>query len=300
MKSIDILLATYNGSDYLENQILSVIGQTYKNWKLIIHDDGSKDSTLEVIKKYQDIDNRIFLVKDDLVFNDAAANFMHLLKLSTSELIIFCDQDDIWFENKLILLVNGFDNKFEEPMAVFCNGFAYRGDEGIINDKITNVFPKELKEQLFLNGGIQGCSLMFNLALKQKLNVVPQFIAMHDHFITLGAICFGQLKYIDKSLMLYRQFHANKVTANIEFSLIKRFKSEIPVIDRTHYKATESFYQTYKSQLTPGQIQLFEAYLLYPESTLWKRISVVIKNRFKIYNSTLALLLKTITRKPIN
>ncbi|WP_052496023.1 glycosyltransferase [Pedobacter lusitanus] len=304
MKCVDILLATYNGSIYLENQLLSLLSQTYKNWRLLIHDDGSNDNTLEIIYKYQKIDSRIILIEDEIKGNGAAYNFMHLLSLSESDLIVFCDQDDIWFENKLMQLVEGFNGEFDKPLAVFCNGYAYSEQRGIISDKITNVFPKDLNEQLFLNAGIQGCSLMFNRMLKQKLLPFSGFIVMHDHFITLGVLCFGELRYVDKSLMLYRQFHVNKVTANIEYSFAKRLKSifisDIPVIDRRHKEAYESFYEGFKNELNQSQIDLFQAYFLYSRSGLLKRLLIVIVNRFKLYNSVLALLLKTITRKPIN
>ena len=50
--SVSILMATYNGALFIENQILSLLQQSYKNWVLLIHDDGSSDDTLSIIKKY--------------------------------------------------------------------------------------------------------------------------------------------------------------------------------------------------------------------------------------------------------
>jgi len=304
MPKLDILMATYNGAGYLENQILSLLSQTFKNWQLLIHDDGSTDSTLVIIKKYQEIDARIILIQDNIICGGAAANFIHLLKQSTSDLVIFCDQDDIWFENKLALLVNKF-NDVSYPLACYSNGFAYTHDRGIIANRITNVYPKNLKQQLFLNAGIQGCSLMFNKQLRDKLFKFPNFIIMHDHFITLGAITFGKLSRIDLPLMLYRQFHSNKATANMNYGKIDRFKSffksEIPVIDRAHHDATLSFYESYKDQLKNEQSALFLAYFNYAiTENLFKRIFIIVKHRFSIYDSTFKLIFKTLLRKKIN
>lgn len=304
MPKIDILLATFNGELYLENQLLSLLSQTFKNWHLIIHDDGSTDKTLAILKKFETEDNRITIISDNIRCGGAAKNFLHLLNYSRSELVIFCDQDDIWFENKLALLANEFTESVTAPLAVFCNGFAYSEDQGVINQKITSTFPSNLKEQLFLNAGIQGCSLMFNRALLDKLHTSPKVNAMHDHFVTLGAICFGSLKYLDKSLMLYRQFHVNKATSNINYSISKRiasiFRSDIPVIDRLHLNATLSFYETYENDLGAAQRKLFQQYFLYTRSRLLKRLQIVFVNGFKLYNSITLLLIKTITRKAVN
>ena len=62
---IEILMATYNGEKYIEDQINSIINQTYKNWTLLIRDDGSKDKTLDIIKKYEKVDKRIILLRDN-------------------------------------------------------------------------------------------------------------------------------------------------------------------------------------------------------------------------------------------
>ena len=66
MNHIDILMATYNGGLYVRNQILSIIGQTYQDWKLIIHDDGSTDDTLSIIKELVHMDKRIQLIEDGM------------------------------------------------------------------------------------------------------------------------------------------------------------------------------------------------------------------------------------------
>ena len=102
--TVDILLATYNGELYIETQILSIISQTFKKWQLLIHDDGSSDTTIFIIKKWAAIDNRIKLIEDEVKTRNAAKNFMHLLKYSTAEYVMFCDQDDIWFDNKVQLM----------------------------------------------------------------------------------------------------------------------------------------------------------------------------------------------------
>ncbi|MFK7000591.1 glycosyltransferase [Flavobacterium oreochromis] len=301
---VDILLATYNGEKYIKSQIYSLLSQTYHNWRLVIHDDGSTDATIAIIKEFQQIDNRIILVEDGITIGNAGGNFLHLLQQdSPADFFIFCDQDDIWFENKLEELINSFiDTK---PQAVFCNGYGYSTEHGIVTDKITEIYPKKLKEQLFLNAGIQGCSLMFNKALKDMMFVLPSNQAMHDHFVTLFAITFGELIYLPKNLMLYRQFHEGKTTANIttdkRIRFLSIFKREIPVVDYKHYLGTRSFYDIYENKLDEIQKKLFLAYFNYVESkTLLERIKIIVNYRFTIYGNIFPLILKTIMRKTIN
>ena len=101
-KKIYILLATYNGEKYIKAQIHSLLCQTYEDWNLLIHDDGSNDNTVNIIKKLQEKDERIILIEDGIKCGGAGANFLHILKnYSTADYITFCDQDDIWLETKI-------------------------------------------------------------------------------------------------------------------------------------------------------------------------------------------------------
>ncbi|WP_162618546.1 glycosyltransferase [Pedobacter yulinensis] len=303
MKSVHILMATYQGERYIENQILSLIGQTYTNWTLFIHDDGSVDNTMQIVRRYAAIEKRIVIIDDGIKLGQAAANFLHMLPYATADLILFCDQDDIWFESKIQCLVEAFDG-VSTPQAAFCNGYAYSAERGIISDNITKTSPKSLNEQLFLNAGIQGCSMMFNKQLLDKLHQMPAEVAMHDHLITLLAISFGKLVYVNKSLMLYRQSHVGKATEDIQTDRYKRLKSifisDIPVIDQKHFNATKAFYESFGEQLSEAQHNLFKGYFSYASSkSLVSRLSIVLKYQFKLYNSVFLLVLKTITRKPI-
>ncbi len=300
MVNIDILMATYNGEFYIENQLLSLIGQTYKNWILYIHDDGSCDDTLSIIKKFQQIDSRIILIEDKIKFGNAGANFLHLLQFSKSDYIIFCDQDDIWFESKLEVLYNDI-KKINTPAAVYCNAYAYDGVK-IISNKVSLIERDCLSNSLFLNSGVQGCSLMFNKSLRNLALDFPEYIYMHDHYITMLSITFGKLIYIDKSLMLYRQHNTN-VTGNVPKSFKDRlntFFSSSPIIDRNHYKANKSLYENFKNKLTEKEKKIYLTYLNFPDFNLFEKIIFIYKYNFRIGKSKLILVLKLFIKKTIN
>lgn len=298
--STEILMATYNGEKYLESQLYSIISQTHKDWTLLVHDDGSTDRTIDILRTFQKRDSRIVFLEDNIKCGGPGANFLHLLHRSSGEYVMFCDQDDIWFESKLQLLYENIKNQ-QGGCAVYCNAYSYDGVK-IIGDNVTSFKRKGLKDSLFLNGGVQGCSLMFNKALKNDIGIYPEFIWMHDHFITIFALTFGKIIYVDASLMLYRQ-HANNVTGNMNVTMRQRLKSFFnrrnPVIDQNHYDANVSFFSTYKERMDDAQIKLFNSYFLFPRVNLLKRIFIIFKNSFKIGNWSLALFIKTIIRKPI-
>lgn len=263
MKEIEILMGTYNGSKYLASQISSLQNQTYKSWTLLVHDDGSTDDTLDVIKTYSRQDSRIRLIEDGIVFHSPAQNFMHLIKQAEAPYIIFCDQDDIWLENKLEEMV-AFIALHEEnkPCAVYSNSYVYDTYSSTISGYATLCHPKELKDILFANSGIQGCALMFNKSLLDivKSNI-PDVVAMHDHVITLAALTFGNLWYLPKRLMLYRR-HATAVTGKTSGSkrtlIIPFFQREKTVLDKRHWDAIKSFYTAYYGSIPEEKKNIFQ------------------------------------------
>lgn len=105
--TVAILMATYNGDKYIEEQIQSIINQTYKNWQLFIRDDGSSDETLKIIKNFTNIDHRIHKITDNLGNLGPCLNFNELIKTHLEyKYIMFADQDDVWLENKIMISVN--------------------------------------------------------------------------------------------------------------------------------------------------------------------------------------------------
>lgn len=299
-ETVDILLATYNGAKFIKSQLYSLQAQSYQDWRLIVHDDGSTDDTLSIVRSFAAKDDRIILIEDGLTFGNAGGNFLHLLQFSSANYIMFCDQDDIWFESKIECHLNVIKEK-KTPFAVYSNGYTYNG-EVITSQNFITFHRSNLKDSLFLNGGIHGCCIMFNrYLLDLAQNNLPAFIFMHDHFITMLAVTFGKMHYIDKALMLYRQ-HNENVTGNMQLGFTERLKTFLdpgnPVLEQRHYNANQSFYECFKNQLSDEQRRLFEAYLRFPEVSKLERLRIIEQNGFVSKNKT-QLLFKTLIRKAI-
>ena len=99
-EQIDVLMATYNGEKYLEEQINSILNQTYRNIRLIISDDCSKDNTREILKQYEENDERIkvYYQEENLGY---IRNFEFLLNKVENEIYMLSDQDDVWLPQKI-------------------------------------------------------------------------------------------------------------------------------------------------------------------------------------------------------
>ena len=101
MKEIVVLLATYNGQEYLRAQLDSLVQQTFKDFKIIVHDDGSTDDTLEIIAEYQEKYPEMMVQYFGEPLGSAKANFLWMLKQVQADYFFFCDQDDVWAPDKV-------------------------------------------------------------------------------------------------------------------------------------------------------------------------------------------------------
>jgi len=304
---IDILMATYNGGKYLRNQLLSLQQQTYKDWILWVRDDGSTDDTMVILLGFAESDSRIKIVENSSRQRlGPGRNFLGLTKYSNADYVIFCDQDDIWFEKKLEILVGFAEKNFDAdtPCLVYCDAYGYSDAEGvIIIDSVSRSHAKYLRDFLFINSGYQGSSMFFNRRLcMMAAEYRANYYFLHDDVVALLAHSFGRVYFLPKKLMLYRQ-HESKVTQNINVDLrsyLRRIISREPyVLSARHYKEKDSFYIAYKDDLNDDARQLFEAYFIFPEKTLLGRILLIIRYGFSIGGSKLKLLYKTIVRRPI-
>lgn len=301
MNNIDILMATYNGASYIRTQIQSLQAQTLTDWKLYIHDDGSSDDTMSILKEMKAMDSRINIIEDGIRFHESGLNFMHLLKFSKAPFCIFCDQDDIWLENKLELMLRFIEAKDNTiPQAVYSNSYVYIPETSDISGYATLCFPQKLKDVLFLNCGIQGCALMFNAALRDICKNAPDIVAMHDHVLTVCAATLGELSYLNKRLMLYRR-HQSTVTGPTAKKLSDRYNSffdrDKTVMSHKHYLALQSLYQKYETYISDDNQKIFSDYFRFEKECRIRRFFHVLAKGYKLYGRTSILAIKVLLRK---
>lgn len=215
---IDILLATYNGEKYLDEQIQSILEQDFVDYKIIARDDGSTDSTLNILHKWQALHpQKIEIVQDELGNLGPTQNFNQLMTLSKAPYICFSDQDDKWVKHKLAKQVEHII-KLEEkhsglPVLVFSDLTLCDGELGVScpslieNDKLN---PRATKpQQLLMQNVPYGCTLIINRRLLKLALPIDERALLHDHWLSILASLTGIVSYIDESLVFHRVHDQN-------------------------------------------------------------------------------------------
>ena len=256
-EKIDILMATYNGEKYLEEQIDSIINQTYRNWNLLIRDDGSEDETLKIVENYEKKDNRIKSIKDNKGNLGIVKNFEELLKSSNSELIMFSDQDDIWIENKLEKYIEITNSLGKKQFLIHSDAILCDINKNIL--KKTFISKRALKtglENIFFNYFVQGATVLITKELKEFILPFPDEVYLHDRYIHLMTELFFERIFINESLLYYRQHANNQVgaTNTLKELLNKRY------FDERDYKLIKKLYNKYNGILKEEKRNLIRKY----------------------------------------
>lgn len=220
-KRVDILLATFNGSAYLEEQLESILRQSYTNWTMKIRDDGSTDASLSILKSYVKKDSRISILKDDYGNLRSCQNFARLMNdcSDDTKYVMFCDQDDIWLPSKIETTLNSIIDLEEEYGYDTClltyGTYKLMDEKGnLIPIKVPD-YSKKPKLNLLLNQNyVYGCTMMVNKKLLQKSLPIPLSAENHDYWIALTATANNaKIAYIETPLLWYRQ-HYNNVSGS--------------------------------------------------------------------------------------
>lgn len=238
---VEILMATYNGSKYLREQLDSILNQSYDNFILTISDDCSSDDTVSIVEEYVNrYPNKIRRIVSNKRFGNARDHFFYLMKQCDSDYIMFSDQDDVWLSNKIELSINELlriekDHK-DIPILVFTDQKVVDEKLNVISDSMTDYERLDVKEisykKILFQNIVTGCTICMNKTLNNLANKVDDYdsIIMHDWWLALVASKFGIVSYINVSTMLYRQHSANGVGAE-KNSGISYFINKIDNLD---------------------------------------------------------------------
>ena len=221
MEKIDILMATYNGEEFLREQIDSILEQTYSNFRLIISDDCSKDNTREILREYQKKDERIeiYFQEKNLGY---VKNFEFLLNKVQNEIYMLSDQDDYWLPNK----VEKSLEKLKEEKADFVFGdlevvdknlktiYESFGDFMLLNRKIEKYIDSYKVNYLY--NCVTGCTILAKKDTLKNILPIPKIskYLIHDHWMGLMAAIYGKVAYIPEKYIKYRQHGDNQVGVN--------------------------------------------------------------------------------------
>ena len=220
-RRVDIVMATYNGEPYIHEQLQSILWQDYENFRLLIHDDGSSDNTVEEIRKFEkEYPEKVKFIDDGISFRDPKRNFEHLLKMTDADFVFLSDQDDIWLPSKVSLMVNKLEeleNRYGKntPILVFSD-YAILNKFGMIASKsisqASGVDPRKITLEFLLNRNIiSGFSAAVNNAAVKAAIPIPAQAIMHDWWLALICAATGRVEFVPQVMSLYRLHESNTI-----------------------------------------------------------------------------------------
>lgn len=274
--TVAICMATYNGEHYLKQQIDSILKQTYQNWVLFIRDDGSADQTAGILQQYA-AEKKIILIRDPgLTGGSAQKNFAAILQWVTQRYsfryFMFADQDDVWLDTKIeksLRLMKENETTPSVPILVHTDLSVVDQTLSVLGESFFTYrsLDPQVKDlpHLLVQNNVTGCTMLWNQALNDLLNLSDPGIAMHDWWIALTACSFGRILCLEEPTLLYRQ-HGNNVVGATRVNsvgfVLKRLRSYRQVQAKLKLSVAQAhaFLVCYEKLLTQEQYRILRQF----------------------------------------
>lgn len=239
MHSICILIATYDSSKFLQEQLDSIVQQDCFVNKIIVSDDGSTDNTLDIIGKFRSRESEIevSLNANNSGEKGPKANFAHLCSLAVqhhADYYFFCDHDDVWAADKIsksVAQLKRLEHESSTQTPILIHTELEVMDEAMLRSfgslsEYQGLPPAKLQplSALLHQNVVTGCSVGFNYALLGFATPVPRTAIMHDHWFAICAKSVGIIEYLPELLVRYRQ-HSNNSIGALNASVLSNYFS---------------------------------------------------------------------------
>lgn len=248
---ISVAIATFNGEKYIHEQLISIFSQTYKNIEVIVCDDNSTDNTFSILSEFK-ARQKLKLIKNKKNLG-YIKNFEKALSLCNGEFIALSDQDDIWFSNKLEILLKNIGQKsliwsdcaiIDKKGAVISQSF----------EKIRNLdLEANLDNKILFGSFILGCTVLFKKEVLKYAIPFPKSNPPHDWWICLVSSKINGIKYLPIPLIKWRRHEMTDTTPSsfqfkskyfriIKFIIFFKFSKDIVKFiksirkERKHYQ----------------------------------------------------------------
>ncbi|GMQ83465.1 MAG: hypothetical protein BMS9Abin06_0199 [Gammaproteobacteria bacterium] len=279
---VNILLSTYNGERFIAEQLDSLFNQTYSNIAIHIRDDGSTDSTVDLINSHPTNNKPVIFTGGNNI--GVIPSFQQLLASSGApgDLYAFCDQDDVWKPEKIARAVEWIMKRREPDRVLYCTRLEYVDEH--LKHLGYSLIPRLTG---FSNAVVEniatGCTVVFGETIRRLiLEGTPDDMMMHDWWAYLAASAFGDIVYDDFPSIQYRQ-HGDTVTA-WEPGLVKLRARARGLIDRLkmrEHKGLDSlnqaihFLDTYPNTPDDAKTIVNTLVELRENGKLWQRLRYV-------------------------
>jgi glycosyltransferase involved in cell wall biosynthesis len=293
--SIEILLSTYNGSAYLDALLESIFGQDYDDWSLLIRDDGSTDTTRDIVNVWrQNHADKIIIIDEHVGDNvGAVRSFSRLLEQSSAPYVMFADQDDVWLPEKVRITFEAMRRQESKsdaarPVLVHTDLTIVDEDLRVLSKSLWNyqgVVPGRNPKlsRIMVENCAWGCTTMLNRSLVTTLGSIPPDATYHDWWIALVAAAFGDIVAVHEQTILYRRHEQNESqisdirrVSRSAFSNPQAPRRRLARIFEQSRPQVIKLLELYRQRLAPEQIAAAEAFLHLPDRNfLSKRFDIL-------------------------
>lgn len=295
---IEILLATYNGAQWLPELLDSLLQQSDYNFSILARDDGSTDQTVRILTEFQrTYPSKLKLINDSHGNLGVVGNYNRLIEASNANYVMFCDQDDIWLPDKL---KTTFQKILEVESAVgVSTPILVHTDLEVVNSDLEVIDPSFWHNQkldpvkgntlnrLLVQNCITGCTCMVNRALLNIAYPIPKEALMYDWWFALVAKCFGNISVIPEATIQYRQ-HLSNVLGSIHWgpayiiqTILKEFRNNH--IKKSIYNSSlqaRYFLSVYENSLSEYQKKMINAWATICEAGCFAKRIRILRFRF--------------------
>lgn len=238
---VSVIMPVYNAGDYLVDAIRSIMGQTYKNFELIIINDASKDNSLEIIQKFQKRYSKKIRVIDlqrnlnrggDMCANEG-------LKIARGKYIARMDADDISLPKRLEKQV-AFLEKHRSYFLVGSNAYVIDQNRNIAGEKLEPKTHREIFESYFTFHPIIHPTAMYRRIFKGKRFFYKlKYSANNDYYTFFQLICSNHKFYnLQEKLLYYRIHGKNDTFVHVRRKFLNTLRVRFEIMTKYHYNPT--------------------------------------------------------------
>ena len=277
-----IVLSTFNGERFLWEQLNSLYCQTYGNIEIIVRDDGSKDGTCEILKRFSRERNNMNVLFERNI--GVVSSFLRLLDLvpPSAQYVALCDQDDVWREDKIEIAISFFRTVEPTTPAMYCGALE------VVDENLNRIgaIKKAIREPSLENALVQnvatGCTTVINksaLRLVTGKKVAINKIQMHDWWLYQIISAFGLILFDDIPKIRYRQHSRNVIGSSSGIELwVKRIKRHLWDHDRSIRCQAKELLRVYGPDMSEPNYKLVSEFLERTQvDSFGKRISYAIR-----------------------
>lgn len=231
---ISIALATYNGEQYLREQLDSIYSQTIKDFEVIVTDDCSTDSTAAILEEYHQRFGLTYIINSERL--GFVRNFEKAISLCSGDYIALCDQDDIWLPDKLEVLLGNIKNHSlccSDACLIDSHGDLITGS--VYTHSGLTFYKQKQFNYLIHDNFVMGCTMLFKKELLELILPFPVYTTYHDWWISIAASLKNGICFVDKPLIKYRFHGENQSSTAMSVSNIIAKLREVSLQRKSGY-----------------------------------------------------------------